>query len=397
MLRQSVPVAFLVLAVGGCGSDGDGSGGTAGSAGGSSGGSAGSGSAAGASGSGNNGGVGGASGSGGIGGGAGSGGASGAGTGGAGTGGAPPTCTLKASGPIQVSADGQIVEHLRITSSSGAGVQVNGHKNVVIRNLEILHAGGVGIDISNADDIVIENVSIQHTGAPATGKNPSENLNNISCYQSARPRVTGARLSRGSSGVYLVQCPDSTLQKLEGHDFRGPFPRGQLVQWNNSDNGVLEDFSVINPTSSWPEDNVNVFQSKNVTVRRGMIDGNNSPSGVGVIFDGGPSTGLVEDVDAIRMGNGCFSDYDGGPGVVFRRTRCRENICGDQGRGTPLSNALMWAGHTSHTDLKLEQGEYFKACNPSNLVWPQSSFSVVDLKENDFTIRPPIQSKFCWE
>ncbi len=141
------------------------------------------------------------------------------------------------------------------------------------------------------------------------------------------------RLTRGSSGIYLVECPDSQLSFLEGHDFRGPFPRGQLVQWDKSNNGLLADFPVINPPGSWPEDNVNIYQSSNVTVRRGFIDGNNSPSGVGVIFDGGPSTGLVEDVDAVRMGNGCFSDYDGGEGVVFRRTRCRDNICGSQGRG----------------------------------------------------------------
>ncbi len=373
-----------MLALVGCGGSDD-AGGSAGSPG--------SGATAGSSGSGGNGG---SAGSGAAAGSAGA--AASAGTGAtAGSGGAPPSCTLKASGAISVTQDGQIVENLRITSTTGPAIEVNGHSKVVIRNVEILHEGGPGIDFSNSDDIVIENVSIEHTGSPASGENPNENLNNIQCYQSARPQVTKVRLSRGSSGVYLVQCPDSTLRQLEGHDFRGPFPRGQLVQWNNSDNGLLEDFSVVNPKTSWPEDNVNVFQSNNLTIRRGMIDGNNSPSGVGVIFDGGPSTGLVEDVDAIRMGNGCFSDYDGGSGVVFRRTRCRENICGDQGRGTPLSNALMWTGHTSHTDLKLEQGEYFKACDPNNLVWPETSFSVVDLKENDFTMRAPIQHKFCWQ
>ncbi|MFY0539433.1 hypothetical protein [Nannocystis pusilla] len=45
---------------------------------------------------------------------------------------------------------------------------------------------------------------------------------------------------------------------------------------------MLEDFSVINPqASSWPEDNVNIYQSVDVEIRRGMIDGNNSPSGWG--------------------------------------------------------------------------------------------------------------------
>jgi hypothetical protein len=38
-------------------------------------------------------------------------------------------------------------------------------------------------------------------------------------------------------------CPHSRLSMIEGHDQRGPFPRGQLVQWNTSSDGLLEDFS----------------------------------------------------------------------------------------------------------------------------------------------------------
>jgi hypothetical protein len=298
---------------------------------------------------------------------------------------------------VTASADGQVIESLRITSTNGPAISVNGYTGVVIRNVEILHDGGPGIQISNAADIVINNVSVEHSAAPATGANAAER-NNIQCLQSARLQVDSVRLTRGSTGIYLDRCDDAVLRFVEGHDFRGPIPRGQLVQFNNSHNGLLEDFSVINPVGSWSEDNVNVYQSTNVTIRRGHIDGNNSPSGVGVIFDGGEAaTGLVEDVDAIRMGNGCFSNFAGGTGVVFRRTRCRENICIDQGRGLPSSNALMWAGNSSGRLARLEDSQYFAACNPSNLVWPASSFEVVELQQFDFVMRPPIQLEFCWE
>jgi hypothetical protein len=194
----------------------------------------------------------------------------------------------------------------------------------------------------------------------------------------------------------VLESPESHLSFIEGHDFRGPFPRGQVVQWDKSSKGVLEDFSVINPPTSWPEDNVNIYQSVDMTIRRGHIDGNNSPSGVGVIFDGNLAKGVVEDVDAIRMGNGCFSDYAGSDGVIFRRTRCRENICEDQGRGKPLSNALMWAGHPGYTQIRLEASTYFKSCN-GNTVWPVDSFAVIELKEEEFTMRAPIVNEFCWE
>ncbi|WP_143140975.1 hypothetical protein [Nannocystis exedens] len=309
-----------------------------------------------------------------------------------------PACVLAESGPIVVDADDQVIENLHVVSTRGPAITVEGHAGVTIRNVWIEHAGGPGIAIgAGADDVHIENVAIEHTGAPAEGQNPSDGLNNIECYGSARPVVSNARLVRGSSGIYLVECPDADLSFLEGHDFRGPFPRGQLVQFDKSNGGVLEDFSVINPqATSWPEDNVNIYQSVDVEIRRGMIDGNNSPSGVGVIFDGDLALGVVEDVDAIRMGNGCFSDYAGSDGVVFRRTRCRENICEDQGRGLPLSNALMWAGHPGYTKIRLEDSHYFASCN-GNLVWPDESFEVLELEELDFTMREPIVVQLCWE
>ena len=233
--------------------------------------------------------------------------------------------------------------------------------------------------------------------APPSGANPDDGLINISCFDSQGITIKNARLTRGSSGAYLLQCPDSTLQFIEGHDFRGPFPRGQLAQWDKSDHPLLEDFSVENTADSWPEDNVNVYMTLDATIRRGLVDGNNSPSGVGVIFDGDTSTGLVEDVDAIRMGNGCFSNYAGADGNVFRRTRCRENICTDQGRGAPSSNALMWAGKPGLTQLRLEQSSYYDACNPGNIVWPEESFAVIEVVERDFTPRAPLAQSFCWE
>lgn len=318
-------------------------------------------------------------------------------SGGAGSGGAPPSCTLQASGPIVVSADNQVIENLHIVSTDGPAITIDGFSGVVIRDCLIEHAGGPGIELVGATDARVERTRVTHTGAPAEGENPSDELINIVGYDSAGLTVDRVALTRGSSGIYLVESPNATLTFIEGHDFRGPFPRGQLVQLDKSDGGVLEDFSVINPqASSWPEDNVNVYQSNDVQIRRGLVDGNNSPSGVGVIFDGDQALGVVEDVDAVRMGNGCFSDYAGSDGVVFRRTRCRDNICGDQGRGLPLSNALMWCGREGYTQIVLEDSKYFASCN-GNLVWPDESFAVLELDEEDFQLRAPIVVDFCWE
>jgi len=307
-------------------------------------------------------------------------------------------CMLTDSGPVVAAADGQVIENLHIVAKGAPAIKVDGKKNVVIRNVWIEHQGAAGIALSKADGVRIEDVAIDHTGAPASGKNDSAERNNIDCFSSAKITVRGARLKRGSSGIYLNLCANASLAQIEGYDFRGPFPRGQLVQFNASDDGLLDGFSVVNGHTSWPEDNVNVYKSVRAVIRNGLIDGNNSPSGVGVIFDGDTGAGLVEDVDALHMGNGCFSNYAGADGNTFRRVRCRDNICTSQdGRGVPSSNALMFAGKpTGAANTKLEQAKYFASCN-GNLTWPAASFSPLELTKEDFTPRALVRVALCWE
>ena len=47
----------------------------------------------------------------------------------------------------------------------------------------------------------------------------------------------------------------------------------------HSDDFVLEDFYCKNDNTSWTEDSVSIYRSSNASVRRGLIDGNNSPTG----------------------------------------------------------------------------------------------------------------------
>jgi len=320
--------------------------------------------------------------------------------------------TLRDSGPVAATRDGQVIENLRITSTRGDGITVNGRDDVVIRNVEILHAGGAGIWVQDADRLLIENVSITHTGAPPFGENPNSDRNNIHVYRSSNLTVRRAKLVRGSTGIYLDRSPDAKISMVEGHDFRGLFPRGQLVQFGEgSHRGLIEDFSVECPReTSFTEDNINVFHSSDIVVRRGLIDGNNSHSGVGVIAEqakGYTSGLLVEDVDAVRMGNGCFSASPGFD-VTFRRTRCKSNICEAQNRrmadgsidtvrgGRPLSNALGWAAGMNSQNVRILDSVYADWCN-YNLVWPRSNFETVELREQDFTLRSPIRLTFPWE
>ena len=134
-----------------------------------------------------------------------------------------------------------------------------------------------------------------------------------------------------------------------------------------------------------------------VTIRRGVVDGNNSPSGVGIMFeqsDGVTSGGLCEDVDAVHQGNGCFFAYPA-RNITFRRTRARDNICVSQGRGTPSSGGLAWGGSPDSSGLNVYDSRYWNLCQ--GLLWDGSVFGTEQLSSENFTVRVPAKPTFCWE
>ncbi len=319
------------------------------------------------------------------------------------------SATLTDSGPLEIRENGRIVENLRITSTNGDAIRIVNATDVIIRNVEIFHAGGAGIRIQNADRTQVDNVSITNTGAPPFGENPSIDLLNIFINESSGVRISRARLWRGSSGIYLFNSPDAHMSWIEGHDFRGPYPRGQLVQFSNSDRGILEDFSVENPqNTSYSEDNINVFHSSDIVIRRGLIDGNNSTNGAAITSehaDGQWSGLLVEDVDAIRMGHGSFFAYPG-HNVTFRRVRTKDNICVSQNRrhadGSketrgPSSGGVIFGAESTSTGVQLLEAQYWNPCNPRNIVYDKNAYDVQNYAEADFKLRDPVRLNFCWE
>ncbi len=315
----------------------------------------------------------------------------------AGASGVAPACLLRASGPVVATRDGQVISGLSIVAKGEPAIRVAGFSKVRIENVRIDHEGAAGILFTDAPDLKIDGVSVEHSGAPVSGQNPSSTLNNIEGHDSPRASISNVYLTGGSAGIYLVQSPDSLISNAVGKNMRGPAPRGQFVQLNGSNGVSIQDFYVENDASSWPSAGVDVYNSHDAHIARGLIDGNNDPSGVGVVFNGGSSSGVVDDVDAVHMGNGCFSALRAAPTaqVVFRRTRCRDNICKDQGRGVPLSGGIMWTGSPDGTAPRLEQSSYFDACGP--LTWPTDGFMPSELTEEDFTVRQPVSVRFCWE
>lgn len=321
-------------------------------------------------------------------------------------------CILTQSGPITVTEDSTVIERLHIRSTVvGETALTVLAKNVTIRDLRIEHHfTGRGIYFIHADGILISGVEVVATGK-ALGPNncslPNNDCDNILGQQSNNVHLTGLRVEGGSTGIELAFCTEALVEGIFAKNNRGPFPRGQCVQFTHSDNSILQDFECSNDNTSWTEDNVNIWRSSNVTVRRGVVDGNNSPTGVGIMFemsDQNTSLGLIEDVDALHQGDGCFSGYSARK-MVMRRTRCAYNHCdGWSGRGKPTSNSLMWAAGDEDgiqsVGILVEDSQYMHACR-DNIYWEQSDGGFlndkVDVIEQNFQPRQPPNVSMCWD
>jgi len=312
--------------------------------------------------------------------------------------------SLDASGPVSFSANGQIIENLEITSTSGNAVTCNSFNDCTLKNCKVLHEEGRGVAVRSASlRFTMTDVDVVHTNAPASGPHTTltnnDHLNVLVDGGSHDFTGTRIRIKGGSTGIYVVNSDNPVISFLEGHDVRGPFARGQLVQFNTCDTVLLQDFSYdgVNGTHN-PEDNVNATGcATSIIIRRGVVDFNDAPSGAGIQVEGCTGTILVEDVDALHQMNTCLSITNTNNGV-FRRTRIRDNFCTDQGRGD--GQGIGWLVQGTSIDATTEDGEYFNLCGLIDITdskWkqPLSTFQV--RTSVDFTARSPISLTFPWE
>ena len=226
-----------------------------------------------------------------------------------------------------------LISNLHISSSrrNFPALTCENSTRVHIRHVFIEHsASAVGIQFSRCNRIWIEDVSILARGRsrPSRCKRPNNVCNNVHGTYSADVVMHRVRVEGGSTGIGLHACPRARLSAIVGLNVLGPFPRGQCVQFSRSHGASLDQFLCRNEANrAWTEDSISIWRSAGVTVSNGLVDGNNSPSGVGVIFENDDSDavgGAIENVDAIHMGNGCFSGYPA-RFLVMWRVRCGWN------------------------------------------------------------------------
>jgi hypothetical protein len=286
---------------------------------------------------------------------------------------------IRHDGPIHSEYAGQIIENMDIYVSSGDAITVT-DDNVIIRNVRIHHVDGAGVSIQGADHVQLLNSEIINS-SPPSGVNPetSENIVNVLVEDSSGFKADHVTVRDGASGFYLLNSPSATLTSVDGYNFHGPEPRGQFIQLDKSGSATIDNFYVHDdPNNSHVEDNISVYSSPNVTIRNGVIDGNNSQSGVGVMFEKGSTGGLVDHVDTVHMGNGSFSSYS--DGNVFHDVGAFDNWGGVGPRGANASDSLIF--NVSANNLKFEGATYTHPYDSGNIAWDTSRAGSFDIHED---------------
>jgi Ca-dependent carbohydrate-binding module xylan-binding len=300
----------------------------------------------------------------------------------------------KTTAPITTTHDGQVIENLDIWVDNGDALTIR-HDNVVVQNVRIHHRTGDGISVDFADNVKIQNVEVINSDPPA-GQDPetSPEIRNIAVDGSHGLQIDHVTVRDGSTGIFVLSSPGTHISHVDGYNFRGPMPRGQFVQFDKSGESTLTDFYTFHDKDhSHPEEAINVFMSPNVHIANGVIDGNNAPSGNGIMFEFGSTGGRVNNVDAMHMGNGAFSAY--ASDVVFDDTRTFDSIWGDQGLGRSVSNGLQW--NIAAADVHILHSTYTRPGNPGNIVWDDRIAAEVDVREDPgATPMAPLINHYDW-
>lgn len=333
---------------------------------------------------------------------------------------------LKESGPVTVTQDGQIIENLSITAGKrdACAIQVKKAHNVVIRNVDIKHSN-IGICTDRAENVLIQDVRLTSTSAQATGPHckhgaddckynrnewadPDTRLG-IKLNHSPEARLERIFTTGASGGVYVHKSIKARVYDIVCTDARGPYPRGQCVQFAYSSDSQLKNFySRIWKNQSWSEDNVNIYDSDRVLVEDGLIDGNYSVNGVGVIADHGSDYATVRNVDLLHTAVAAVSVWSNdeskvGKNFLAKNIRVKDTQCESRDKQTPSSQGLAFSVHPKAVDPQFINSRYFNHCR-STAMWcipgaacRKAEGGRVDVREADFEPKAPLELLFPWE
>lgn len=341
---------------------------------------------------------------------------------------APAVATsLSDSGPLSVKGrDDVVIEdlHIRTSTSEGCAIDIDSARNVTIRRVFIEHSNK-GICAQDVENLVIEQVRFDSLSTPSTGPHCDHGVSTCTFDKSrwADPdtrlamrllRTPNVRIDRvetrgASGGVFSYRSPGTKITDIVCLDIHGPYPRAQCVQFVESDDSSVDGFYAKNwMEQSRSEDNFNAYKSDRVTIQNGLIDGNFSVNGVGVIADHGSDDMTVRDVDILNTSVSAVSVWSNDPSKVGRnflaeRIRVKDTQCVSRDGQVPSSQGLVFAAHMDADNFRFLDTQYYNHCRELTFYCKpgascrNSGSGQVDLREEDFTPRAPLTLEFPWE
>lgn len=339
-----------------------------------------------------------------------------------------PPPDMDQSGPITLSSNGQVVSNKIIFADTNAIVGT-GLSDIVIEDCLIYHnrsrssSEARGIKLTNCVRPIIRRCEIINAGAPDRGPLLSVSQANVYVEGGSDLAVTDVTTRRGSTGIQMAGLNNSTIVNLENHDARGPYPRGQAIQWNtctgthNATN--ISDESI--PGTSWNEDSFNVYKTPNVHINGVFIPmQSDGLSGRGFVLEIESTTNcLIENAELLYTFNGAGGGFQVGLGNVYDNIKVKgynrysvRALPGSSNQGNTLPALCVTAFNplpVTHTTVDFiyygiparapngtayNTGKLNSWYNPSVSGVPQGAGTVT---EQDWSVsRSPVRNSFAW-
>lgn len=350
----------------------------------------------------------------------------------------PVGATLTASGPVQSTHDGQVIQnlhikvtggnvdttninqvnnHMSITGATGWCLKIT-HKGVIVRHCLLEYENGAAVLIINAADVQVTDTEIirNHNLTGLTGVPYAHRQ----CYgiwaQNCPDLEIGpkVKISKASCSIQASDCLRIWIHEYDSRDPRGidervsrvrvpggqawvNFLRGQHIQLNRCHGYLIEWYDgIADVNNSHTEDNTSLFGATHGTIRDSLIDGNNGRPGWAILFEAGAQRGLVERVDTVRQYNGHTNSYCTDR-VTHRNNRNFDvhSLNVDNGTGRSASGWLNWGIGAGRAD--------FFACSmhrtSNNETYNRSFADTYQMSRNDSpSIQPRARQniKFSW-
>lgn len=180
-------------------------------------------------------------------------------------------------------------------------IAYDGVSNITLSELDISNPNGNAIRLKNCDNITIQRCKI--------GSSLGNGIDLLNCTNIT---ILDCRMDNVATGVYAVNSETIKVSHIEVTNVNGPFPRGQLVQFNNvNGTGNRINYNVVeNPVgTSGQEDAINLYISNGTAndpiqvIGNWIRGGGPSNSGGGILLgDNGGSYCVVKDNILVNPG-----------------------------------------------------------------------------------------------